>query len=301
MQLGVIFPGQGVQFVGMGADVAARFPIAQETFEEADDCLGLKLSDLIFHGPSNDLMRTEWSQPAIFVVSMALLHVVRNEYPELEETMVAGLSLGEYTALVASGRAPFREVLQLVRRRGELMGEACNRTRGGMALFMGISEEATLEITREVPGLWPANYNCPGQLIVSGTEAGLVAGGELAKKRGAKRVLRLEVQGAFHSPLMEYASLELSEMIQALPLANSSVPMMMNASGDWASEEEIRRNLLLQITHPVKWEQGIKASGVTSFLEIGPGKTLAGMNKRIDPNIQTMSIGTVEEIGVLCC
>lgn len=185
------------------------------------------------------------------------------------------------------------------------MGEACLRSPGGMVVFMGISEESILEITREVEGLWPANYNCPGQLIVSGTEAGLEVGAELAKKRGAKRVLRLDVQGAFHSPLMEEAGLELAESIQSLALVEGSVPIIMNASGKPAvGSDEIRKNLLLQMTHPVKWEQGIRASGMRKFIEIGPGKTLSGMNKRMDPEIQTISIGTVQDfkqIEVVCC
>ena len=301
--LAYIFPGQGAQFVGMGQDFAAAFPVAKETFEEADDQLKRSLSRVIFEGPEAELTRTDQSQLAIFVTSVAILRVLNQITPQVKPGVTAGLSLGEYTALYQSGMLDFASCLELVERRGHFMSEACDLHKGTMAVVMGMSVNDVEQLVRDLAlphDLWAANFNCPGQVVVSGTLKGIEAAKEEALKRGARRVLPLQVHGAFHSGLMESARQQLNPYVQDAPLKTTSMHLVMNVPGDFVADAiDVRRYLVDQVTSPVRWEQGVRAmqqKGVTTYVEIGPGKTLTGMNKRIGIEGQFMSLGQVEDL-----
>jgi [acyl-carrier-protein] S-malonyltransferase len=285
-----LFPGQGAQYVGMGRDFYDAYPIVRETFEEAEEIVRRPLHSLIFEGPEALLTETRNSQLAIYLLSMALLRVLNLELPHLQPAVCAGLSLGEYSALTASGRLPFASGVELVQQRANYMNDACESARGTMAVVMGLDGPAVEALVAELnlpQDLWAANFNCPGQVVLSGTERGINAGMEAAKARGAKRVLPLQVHGAFHSGLMEAARGRLAEKILQAPLQESPVALVMNVPGDYVdSLPRVRDHLIAQVTQPVRWEQGVRAMdrrGVDLYLEIGCGKTLVGMNRRIGP------------------
>ena len=283
-----LFPGQGAQAPGMGKDFCEAFEIARSTFEEADDLLSFNLSKIIFEGPEDLLTETRHSQLAIFVESIALLRVLQQQIPGLLPDVCAGLSLGEYSALHASGRLPFSETLHLVKLRADLMNRACERTQGTMAAVLGLT---SLEIESVVAPLtpkhlvWVANFNCPGQTVISGTKEGVEVASAALKAKGARRIIPLQVHGAFHSGLMKMAQEGLSPAIQRTKILESSIGFVMNAPGDYVDGvEAVQQNLIEQVTKSVRWEQGIlamMAKGVNCFLEIGCGKTLTGMNKKI--------------------
>lgn len=280
-----IFPGQGAQYVGMGQDFAGHFPICRQTFEEADDLLGESLSSIIFQGPEESLTLTKNSQLAIFVNSVAILRAIQQQMPDLKPFVTAGLSLGEYTALFASGRLGFKETLFLVRERARLMNEACERTSGTMAAVLGMSPADVEMALSPLQNVWVANYNCPGQIVISGTREGVEQGSLALKAAGAKRILPLTVHGAFHSGLMQSAQDALAPFILQAPIQESGALLVMNAPGGFVEKtDDVRRYLTSQVTQSVRWEQGIRAmdaAGVDVYLEIGCGKTLAGMNKKI--------------------
>lgn len=301
-----LFPGQGAQYPGMGKDFVSSYPAAKETLEEADELLGRKLSDIILSGPESLLTETKNSQVAIYVISYAILRVVQQLFPELKPNYCAGLSLGEYTAASCAGFFSFANGISLVQQRGIYMNEACERTKGTMAVILGLSaEEVSLLVSQaSLPhDLWAANFNCPGQVVVSGTEKGIHTITALAKEKGAKRVLPLSVHGAFHSGLMASARECLAPHIASTPLSNCSADLVMNVSGTGTRDAAtLRENLIEQVTHPVKWEQGIRfidKQGVSLYLEMGPGKTLAGFNKRIGTAGETISIEKVEDLKQL--
>lgn len=305
-KIALIYPGQGAQYPGMGKDFADEFAIARETYEEADDILGRNLSKIIFEGPEKELTETKNSQTGIFVTSVALYRVLAKLYPSLKPAFCAGLSLGEYTAVSTSGRLSFPEALPLVQHRGQFMNDACEATVGTMAVILGLDADAVEEMVKDVNlpnDLWAANFNCPGQIVISGTLKGIEAGTAAAKERGAKRVLPLQVHGAFHSGLMRSAEERLAEYVQAAPLKDSPIELVMNVTGKGASSlTEIRENLIRQVTSPVRWEQSIQymqEQGVDLFLEIGCGKTLAGFNRRIGVNVPTFSIEKVQDLETL--
>lgn len=302
-KIAFIFPGQGAQVVGMGKDFADTFPQARLVFEEADDLLKRKLSKIIWEGPESDLTETKNSQAAIFVVSMALLSVIQQLFPEIEPASCAGLSLGEYSALTASKKLGFDQTLTLVDKRGQYMNDACNAVKGTMAVVMGLDAELVEEMVKPIRNLYIANLNCPGQVVISGTKEAIDAFTSIAKEKGAKRILPLAVHGAFHSGLMEMAERRLEPEIMEAPIQKSDISLVMNFSGDVVVEEQaIRHHLIKQITNPVRWEQGVRtmdARGVELFLEIGPGKTLTGMNKRIGVQGKSFSLEKVEEISLL--
>lgn len=299
MKQAFIFPGQGAQYVGMGKDFCDSFLVAKETFQEADDLLGFHLSKLIFEGPEETLTQTKNSQVAIFVTSVALLRTLQQQIPSAHPSVCAGLSLGEYTALHASGRLGFQETLRLVRERARLMNEACEKVPGTMAAVLGLDAQGIEEAVKGLEGVWIANYNAPGQTVISGTKAGIERAALLLKERGAKRVIPLAVHGAFHSGLMQIAQDGLAPFVQAAPLGTSSIELVMNVPGNYVKAEgEIRRHLMAQVTQSVRWEQGIeamKAAGVEHFLEIGCGKTLTGLNKKMG----ILSMASVEKVGDL--
>ncbi len=285
MKTAFIFPGQGAQYVGMGKDFFDSFSVAKETFQEADDLLGENLSTLIFEGPGEALTRTKNSQIAIFVTSMAILRTVQKEFPNLKPAVCAGLSLGEYTALCASGRLGFSDTLYLVRERARLMNEACEKIPGAMAAVLGLDADAIEAAVKDLRGVWVANFNAPGQTVISGTKEGLETAAVVLKEKGAKRVLPLTVHGAFHSGLMQSAQDGLAPFIQRAPFKKSSIDLVMNVPGNFVrTDEEIRHYLICQVTQSVRWEQGVlamKAAGFELFLEIGCGKTLTGLNKKM--------------------
>ncbi len=302
-KIAFLFPGQGAQYVGMGKDFAHTYPEAKETFEEADDLLGSGLSKIIFEGPEDALTETRNSQTAIFVNSIAILQTLQRLFPELKPDVCAGLSLGEYSALVAAGNLSFQHCLPIVQYRGQYMNEACEEVRGTMAVVMGMAPE---EVEAAVAGLnmpkdlWVANYNCPGQIVVSGTLKGVEAGSQVLKERGAKRVLLLQVYGAFHSGLMQSALDRLAPHIGQAPIVRGNAALVQNVPGDYVKDlDKIRHNLIQQVVAPVRWEQGVRAmqrEGIDLYVEIGCGKTLAGMNKRIGVTAPTVSVDKVEDL-----
>lgn len=296
MKIAYLFPGQGAQYVGMGKDFFDSFSIAKETFQEADDLLGENLSKIIFEGPEDILTQTKNSQVAIFVTSMAILRVVQKELSDLSPSVCAGLSLGEYTALCASGRLSFAETLRLVRERARLMNEACEKVPGTMAAVLGMDALGIEAAVKGLRGVWVANFNAPGQTVISGTKEGIDHAGLFLKAKGAKRVIPLTVHGAFHSELMRSAQDGLAPFIEQTIFKPSSVEFVMNVPGHFVkTDEEIRRYLTAQVTQSVRWEQGIlamKEAGVELFLEIGCGKTLSGLNKKMG----ILSMSAVEKV-----
>ena len=295
-----LFPGQGAQYSGMGKDFSSSFAIARETFEEADEILGLNLSKIIFEGPEDVLVQTKYSQVAIFVNSIAILRVIQQQIPDLRPFVCAGLSLGEYSALCASGKLPFQETLQLVQKRAQFMNEACEKVPGTMAVVLGLNESQVVSALKGISGIWVANYNCPGQIVISGTKEGVEKGSEALKSSGAKRILPLSVSGAFHSGLMQIAQDALQPHVLAAPIHETEVKLVMNVPGAFVEDlEEIRQHLISQVTKSVRWEQGILAmqeQGMDLYLEIGPGKTLSGMNRKIGVTGLVLSVDKLADL-----
>ncbi len=298
-----LFPGQGAQYPGMGKDFYDAFAVAKEVFEEANEHLGFAFSKLVFEGPSAELTLTKNSQVAIYITSMAILRTVQHQFPELAPVVCAGLSLGEYTALTASGRATFKECLDLVCLRAKLMDEACQEKKGTMQVVLGLDAEVVEEVIRSFQGsipVWVANLNCPGQVVIAGTPDALAAAVEALKLKGAKRALPLDVSGAFHSGLMRSAQEKLAPKILETQLKGSDIDFVMNVPGGYVENlSEVRQYLIQQVASPVRWEKGVRAMvdrGVDVYLEMGPGKTLAGMNKRIGVAQPTYSIEKVADL-----
>lgn len=304
-RIAFLFPGQGAQYPGMGKDFVENFQEARMIFEEADDILSRNLSSIILNGPEDLLTETKNSQVGIYVNSLAILKVIYKHFPDLKPSVCAGLSLGEYTALTASERLPFSEGLCLVQSRGQFMNDACESTKGTMAVVLGLDAEAAEKVVNEanMPNdLWAANFNCPGQVVLSGTIKGIEIGSKKALESGAKRVLPLQVHGAFHSGLMKSAEMKLADRIMQAPFKESSIELVMNVTGNFASRlEEIRENLIKQVTNSVRWEQGMKKmaeKGVDLYIEIGCGKALSGFNKKMNLG-PTLSVEKVSDLETL--
>lgn len=292
-----LFPGQGTQYPGMARDFYDQFPVAKQTFEEADQFLQRSFSELIFNGPSDELTLTKNSQVAIYIASTAIVRVVKQQFPMLVPTLCAGLSLGEYTALTAADKISFTDCLDLVRTRAEAMHQACEETKGSMQVVLGMTEEAveTALCTLNPPHpVWVANLNCPGQVVIAGSIEALSVAAELLKQKGAKRILPLEVSGAFHSGLMQSAKEKLKQKIASFTFQKSLVDVIMNVPGDFVtSEQQMKKMLIDQVTQPVRWEKGIRKMmeyKIDVYVEMGPGKTLSGMNKRIGVIEPTFSV-----------
>lgn len=305
-KIAFLFPGQGAQYPGMGKDFFESFPVVRETFEEADDLLGRDISDIILRGPEDILTKTVNSQTGIFIVSAALLRLLHDQMPSFKPFVAAGLSLGEYSALASISSVSFEDCLLVVEKRGKYMNDACEETKGTMAVVLGLSAEDVTELVEDLAmpdELFAANFNCPGQVVISGTLRGVEAGSKLAKERGAKRVLPLQVYGAFHSGLMRSAEERLAPHIHSLSLRKGTADLIMNVTGQKEdSLDKIRVNLIRQVTSPVRWEQSIRqmeTMGVDLFVEMGPGKTLAGFNKRIGVKAPTISIENVKDLEQL--
>ncbi len=286
-----IFPGQGAQFVGMGLDLYENHSEAQELFEKANDILGFSITDIMFEGTAEDLKQTKVTQPAIFLHSVILSKVLGDTF---KPDMVAGHSLGEFSALVANGTLNFEDGLKLVSQRALAMQKACEVQPSTMAAVLGLDDEAVEKICTEVEGIVvPANYNCPGQLVISGEVDAVNIACEKMKEAGARRALLLPVGGAFHSPLMEPAREELAAAIESTEFKTPGCPIYQNVTTTAVSDaEEIKRNLILQLTAPVKWTQSVQQmvkDGATSFVEVGPGKVLQGLVKKIHREAETSS------------
>lgn len=298
-----LFPGQGAQYPGMGRDFFETFPVARQTFEEADDLLSQSLSKTIFEGPEEKLTQTRNSQLGIYVTSMAILRTILQQVPSLTPWVCSGLSLGEYTALTASQKLGFSQTLSLVQERARLMNEACETVPGTMAAVLGLNGDQVEEALQGRKDIWVANYNAPGQIVISGTKEGVEKAALLLKEKGAKRVLPLTVHGAFHSGLMMSAQKGLASWIQEAPLQESSCLLVMNVPGDFVFEiSQIRTYLTEQVTHSVRWEQGVRVMNEAKaefFLEIGCGKTLNGLNRKIGVQAPTFSVDKVADLDEL--
>ena len=286
-----IFPGQGAQFVGMGLDLYENHSQAQELFERANEILGFSITDIMFEGADEDLKQTKVTQPAIFLHSVILSKVLGDSF---QPDMVAGHSLGEFSALVANGTLNFEDGLKLVSQRALAMQKACEIQPSTMAAVLGLDDEIVEKICAEVEGIVvPANYNCPGQLVISGEVDAVNVACEKMKEAGARRALLLPVGGAFHSPLMEPAREELAAAIESTEFKTPSCPIYQNVTTTAVSDaEEIKKNLILQLTAPVKWTQSVQQmvnDGATSFVEVGPGKVLQGLVKKIHREAETSS------------
>lgn len=302
-KIAFLFPGQGAQYPGMAKDFFENFSIARETFEEADELLGRKLSSIILNGPADLLTETKNSQIGIYTASMAILRVLSKLFPTLKPSICSGLSLGEYTAITAAGMVQFTDAVPLVQSRGHYMNEACEQQQGAMAVVLGLDAEAVEALVKEVnlpKDLWAANFNCPGQVVISGTSRGIEVAAIAAKSRGAKRVLPLQLHGAFHSGLMQSAEERLAEHIMRTPFKESPVELVMNVPGDFVKDIfQIKQNLISQVTSPVRWEQGVRhmmEAGTDLFIEMGCGKTLSGFNKRISTATPILSIEKIEDL-----
>lgn len=288
-----VFPGQGAQFVGMGKDLYDTNATAKELFEQANDILGFRITDLMFSGTDEDLRQTKVTQPAIFLHSVILAKTMGDDFkPE----MTAGHSLGEFSALVTAGALSFEDGLKLVSKRAQAMQKACEATPSTMAAVLGLADSKVEEICAGITNetVVPANYNCPGQIVISGTIPGIDAACEQLLAAGAKRALKLKVGGAFHSPLMEPARTELAEAINTTTFSTPICPVYQNVNATpQTNPETIKANLIAQLTAPVRWTQTVEnmiADGAVSFTEVGPGAVLQGLVKKVNKEIETTGI-----------
>ena len=290
-----VFPGQGAQFPGMGKDLYENSPLAKELFDKANEILGFSITDIMFEGTADDLKQTKVTQPAIFLHSVILAKTLADFKPD----MVAGHSLGEFSALVANGTLNFEDGLKLVSQRAIAMQKACEVEPSTMAAIVGLEDAIVEEVCNAIDDVVvAANYNCPGQLVISGSIAGIDKACELLTEKGAKRALKLPVGGAFHSPLMEPAREELAAAIKATNFNQPACPVYQNVNAQPVSDPEtIQENLIAQLTAPVKWTQTVQnmlAGGATSFTEIGPGKVLQGLIKKVDRQAETAGVNSFE-------
>ncbi|XJZ28465.1 ACP S-malonyltransferase [Bacillota bacterium Lsc_1132] len=299
-KIAFVFPGQGSQAVGMGKSLADNHADVQAIFRKADETLKFQLSKLIFEGPQEELTLTINAQPALLTTSIAVLEFFR--ISGIQPDYVAGHSLGEYTALVAAGALSFEEGVYLVRRRGEFMEKAVPNGEGTMAAVLGLDRGPLTTVTDEVSAAgYPvqlANLNCPGQIVISGSAKGVELAGEKAKKAGAKRVIPLVVSGPFHSSLMKPAAAQLQAKLEKISMRNAEVPVIANVSAEPMSEAaEIKEKLIEQLYSPVLWEDSVQKLidlGVDTFIEIGPGKVLSGLIKKVNRSAKTYSVSDEE-------
>ncbi|PCH69854.1 MAG: [acyl-carrier-protein] S-malonyltransferase [Bacteroidales bacterium] len=292
-----VFPGQGAQFVGMGKDLYENSDLAKELFEKANDILGFRITDLMFEGTDEDLRQTNVTQPAIFLHSVILAKTLGDDFkPE----MVAGHSLGEFSALVANGSLSFEDGLKLVSQRATAMQKACKIEPSTMAAIIGLDDDTVVKICKKIEEVVvPANFNCPGQLVISGSMKGIEIACEKLKEAGAKRALPLKVGGAFHSPLMEPARVELEEAIENTTFSIPTCPVYQNVNAMPVTDPaEIKKNLVSQLTAPVQFTKtmvNMIADGASIFTEIGPGKVIQGLVKKVDRKMETAGVDSFQE------
>jgi len=299
----VVFPGQGSQTVGMLADVVDSYAVAKEALNEADEVLGFSLSDMILNGPAEDLNSTNNTQPALVAVEVALWRAINGK---VEAEVMAGHSLGEYSALVCAGALTFESALKLVRRRGELMQIAVPNGVGGMAAILGMEDAAVEQVCTEVAEgqvVQAANYNSPGQLVIAGNVEAVERAVAACKEAGARRAMMLPVSGPFHSALMEPAATEFEAYLSDFDLTAPAIPVLQNATNDFEIDPSvIRANLVKQIASPVRWTQAVEQladKGVENLVEVGPGKVLTGLNKRIAKSVNSTVVNSAAAIADL--
>jgi len=297
-KIGYLFAGQGSQYVGMGKDLYESFPESKAVFDRADKVLGFSISNLCFNGPQEELTKTNNCQPAILAMSIACWQAYKSKHPQIDGYM-AGLSLGEYSAYVASGALNFEDAIFLVRRRGEFMDEQAAKHPGKMLSVIGLDLAKVKQICSETKAEI-ANINCPGQTVISGAPESIKKAQVLAKEKGAKLAVILEVSGAFHSSFMQEASLKLAKELGKINIVACGFPVISNVTAKpVSSPEEIKQNLILQVSSSVLWEDSIKlilSKGVSNFIEFGPGKVLKGLMRRIDSNAQVANVEKKEEV-----
>ncbi|MED1520346.1 ACP S-malonyltransferase [Bacillus safensis] len=301
-KIAFLFPGQGSQKIGMGKDLFDQEAVSKAVFEEADKTFGFDLSSMIFEGDAEELTLTFNAQPALLTTSIAILK--KFEESGIKADYAAGHSLGEYTALVATGALSFKDAVYAVRKRGELMNEAVPAGEGAMAAILGLDKAALLEVTKEVTEsghlVELANLNCPGQIVISGTAKGVELASEKAKEKGAKRAIALEVSGPFHSALMKPAAEKFTDVLSKLDIADAKTPVISNVTADIVtSRDEIETKLIEQLYSPVRFEESVDRLidlGVTTFIEIGPGKVLSGLVKKVNRRLTTISVSDQETI-----
>ncbi|MGF7396024.1 ACP S-malonyltransferase [Thermoanaerobacterium thermosaccharolyticum] len=303
MKIAFIYPGQGAQYTGMGKEIYDNFSEAREVFEEANDSLGYDIAKLCFEGPDEELMKTENTQPAILTVSIALTKVLSNK--GIKADVTAGLSLGEYSALVYSGVLSFKDAVRLVKKRGEYMQNAVPIGIGGMAAIIGLDNETVENIccdVKDVGIVEPANYNCPGQLSIAGEIKALEKAVELAKAKGAKKAVMLPVSAPFHCSMLKEAGFKLEGDLKEIYTYDMSVPVITNVTADYVRIDEVKKMLVKQVSSPVLWEQSIRRmieDQVDTFIEIGPGKTLTGFMKRIDKAKKALNFEDIDSLDKL--
>jgi [acyl-carrier-protein] S-malonyltransferase len=293
----LLFAGQGAQAVGMGKDLAQKFPSARAWFDRANAALGYDLAAICFNGPEAELTKTENAQPGIFLVSWVAFQLLKEQAPNLKFEATAGLSLGEFTALTAAGALTFEDGLRVVRQRGKFMQEACDVTRGGMAAVIGLDEAPTREVCAGA-GVVLANLNCPGQLVISGEAEKITKACELAKAKGAKRAIPLTVAGAYHSPLMASAQPKLAAELARAKISAPAVPVVSNVTAQ-PHGTDISAKLVEQVCASVLWENSMRhllSQGFTRFIELGPGTALSGFMKRIDKTAQMLNVADVASL-----
>ncbi len=314
MKTAFLFPGQGAQTVGMGADIVLAYPEAAKIFREANDILGFDLSHVCFEGPSDKLNTTTISQPAIFVTSAAILEILRtsHETKDITANVTAGLSLGEYTALYAAGVIDFKDALILVQKRGLAMQAASDANEGGMVSIIGLDEGRVRQLCNEASQgqlLQPVNFNCPGQIVLSGTKEACKRAAELSEQHGAMKAVSLQVAGAFHTEMMASAAESLSEALQQAHISepvdkknisDSDIKIIANINADYyTSAEKIRVGLTNQLTCPILWQKCMErllADGIEKFYEIGPGRVLTSLMKRINRKIKVVNVSSLDAI-----
>lgn len=301
-KIAFLFPGQGSQKIGMGKDLFDQEAVSKAVFEEADKTLGFDLSSMIFEGEAEELTLTYNAQPALLTTSIAILK--KFEESGIKADYAAGHSLGEYTALVAAGALSFQDAVYAVRKRGELMNEAVPAGEGAMAAVLGLDQTALLEVTKEVTEsghlVELANLNCPGQIVISGTAKGVELASEKAKEKGAKRAIALEVSGPFHSALMKPAAEKFTDVLSKLDISDAKTPVISNVTADIVtSRDAVETKLIEQLYSPVRFEESVERLidlGVTTFIEIGPGKVLSGLVKKVNRRLTTISVSDQETI-----